>query len=81
MSWVHRQAQVMHQLSPEVRRFVLATLRTLEEENVFDAPGVINGVLHRMQLSDSHVVRSAVSRTECVLKAAFVPVKIQELGA
>lgn len=82
MSWVQRQALVMHQLSPEVRRFVLQTLRSLEEENVFDAPGVISGVLQRMRLSDSHAVRSAVTRTERVLKVAFAPgSKLQELGA
>lgn len=68
MSWNHRQDEVMQQLSPEVGRFVRQALRSLERENVFDAPGVISGVLRQMRVADSDVIRGAAPRAEALLK-------------
>lgn len=70
MNWSQQHAMI-EQMSPEVLRFVLHALRGLEQENIFDAPGVISGVLGRMQAADSDVIRAATGRTERLLRAAF----------
>ncbi len=76
-----RQEEMLRQLSPEVGRFVLLALRSLEQENVFDAPGVISGVLRQMRMADSDVIRSATARAERLLKATFAHGCVQRMGA
>lgn len=72
---------VIRQLSPEVSRFVLLALHSLEKQNVFDAPSVIGGVLHQMRVADSDVIRSATGRAERVLKNAMARGCMRRLGA
>ncbi len=72
MSWILRQGRLMQQLAPEVRRFVVLALYRLERENVFDAPGVISGVLRQMRTAQSARIRQAAGRTEMLLKEAFM---------
>lgn len=82
MNWKLRHELLRQQLSPEVARFVLLALNSIEQENVFDAPGVISGVLRRMRVADSDVVRNATGRTERSLLAAFAGrSSTQRLGA
>ncbi|HLN64246.1 MAG TPA: hypothetical protein VK464_22220 [Symbiobacteriaceae bacterium] len=76
-----RQEEMLRQFSPEVGRFVLLALRSLEQENVFDAPGVISGVLRQMRMADSDVIRSATARAERLLKATFAQGCLQRMGA
>lgn len=79
MGFMHHE--VVRQLSPEVSRFVLLALYSLEKENVFDAPGVIGGVLNQMRVADSDVIRGATRRTERVLTNAFARGCMRRLGA
>jgi hypothetical protein len=81
MNWELRQGTVVQELSPEVARFVLQELKRLEQENVFDAPGVISGVLRQMSAADSQVIRGSVSRTEILLKSTFSRGSLQSVGA
>ncbi len=81
MNWRRRQEEAIRELSPEVGRFVRMVLVDLEHENIFDAPGVISGVLWKMRVADSDVIRGAVSRTERVLKTAFARGCLQRIGA
>jgi len=81
MNWIRRQDELARELSPDVARFVLEVLTTLEKENVFDAPGVISGVLCQMRVAESPLVRSATGRTERVLKSAFARRCMHRLGA
>ena len=71
MVWQIQQELIATHLSPEAARFVRQVLARLEAENVFDAPGVISSVLSQMRAADSDAIRSAVARTERVLKQAF----------
>lgn len=80
MSWI-RHDEWLQQLSPEVGRFVLVALRSLEQENVFDAPGVISGVLRQMRGADSALIRGATGRTERLLKITFLRGCQQRMGA
>lgn len=66
-----RKEYLIGHLSPEVGRFVLQGLRQLEREQVFDAPGVINGIVCKMRSAESAVIRSAVGRTESLLCQTF----------
>lgn len=81
MYWKLQQIAVQQQLSAEVAAFVILALRSLEEENVFDAPGVIDGVVRRMRLADSDAIRAASTRTERLLKVNFARGCIQRMGA
>lgn len=81
MEWSRRQEELVRQLPPEVAMFVRQVLRSLEQENVFDAPGVISGVLRRMRIADSNVIREAASRTEMLLKQVFGQGWIHRVGA
>jgi hypothetical protein len=80
MNWM-RQDQLNQHLSPEVVRFVMLALRKLEQENVFDAPGVISGVLRQMRVADSDVIRNATGRAERLLARAFSHGGAQRMGA
>jgi hypothetical protein len=71
MTRVRRQDEVMQQLPPVVARFVGHVFKRLEQENVFDAPGVISGVLRHMRVSDSDLIRHSAAHTELVLKQTF----------
>lgn len=66
-----RKEFLIGHLSPEVGRFVLQGLRQLEQENVFDAPGVIAGIVCKMRSADSALIRSAAVRTEFLLRQTF----------
>jgi hypothetical protein len=66
-----RKEFLIGHLSPEVGRFVLQGLRQLEQENVFDAPGVISGIINKMRSAESALIRSAAARTESLLRQAF----------
>jgi hypothetical protein len=79
--WKLQQIAVQQQLSPEVAGFVLLALRSLEEENVFDAPGVISAVVRRMRGADSDVIRNATGRTERLLKTTFARGCMHRMGA
>lgn len=81
MNWTRRQDELRQHLSPEVARFVLQALRLMEQENVFDAPGVISGVLRQMRVADSDVIRGAAIRTEKLLKTGFARHCSDRLGA
>lgn len=81
MNWVRRRDEVLKELSPEVSGFVLQVLGRLEQENVFDAPGVISGVLRQMRIAESDVIRSAAARTESVLKRTFAHGCLLKVGA
>jgi len=78
MNWLE---EALQELSPEVARFVQQALARLEGDNVFDAPGVISGVIRQMRGSDSHVVRAAAPRAERLLKAGLARVCFQRMGA
>jgi hypothetical protein len=80
MSWTDRQ-EVLEQLPPEVAHFVVEALRSIEQENVCDAPGVISGVLHRMQRADSPTLRYAIPLTESLLRRAFSPARAKLFSA
>lgn len=80
MRWSEQQRCIATQLSPEVALFVSEALAGLERENVFDAPGVISGVLRRMRMADSELIQNAVARTEGLLKETFAP-RTRRLGA
>lgn len=71
MNWKERQDFVVEHLTPEVAQFVRGVLDRLEQENVFDAPGVIGGVLRQMRTAESEAIRGAVERTETLLKKVF----------
>lgn len=81
MNWQRRQSLVAQQLAPEVASFVLEALHRLEQENVFDAPGVIGGVLGSMRIAESDLVRNSVQRAEHLLKSAFTNGVLQSVGA
>lgn len=81
MNWIRWHDALARELSPEISSYVLKVLGRLEQENVFDAPGVISGVLRQMRIADSDVIRAAVSRTESVLKATLPMGRFQRLGA
>lgn len=81
MDWLRKKDELARQLAPDVACFVLRALKALEQENVFDAPGVISGVLRQMRVADSAVVRGAVGRTERVLKSTLVRSYAKRLGA
>lgn len=81
MNWETRQEELLGQLPPAVRHFVRMTLARLEQENVFDAPGVIHGVLQAMRVADADVIRRAVPETEWLLHRAFSPRPARPLGA
>lgn len=81
MNWQARQEELLSQLAPEVRRFIWLTLARLERENVFDAPGVIRGVVQAMRVADSDVIRRAVPQTEGVLRRLFALARVRPLGA
>ncbi len=76
-----RKEYVIGHLSPEVGRFVLQGLRQLEQENVFDAPGVIAGIVTRMRNAESGLIRSAADRTESLLRSAFTQQYSNRVGA
>ncbi|MFZ5813837.1 MAG: hypothetical protein ACOY93_00860 [Bacillota bacterium] len=76
-----RKEFLISHLSPEVGRFVLQGLRQLEEENVFDAPGVISGIVTKMRNADSALIRAAASRTEGYLRQAFSQQYLSRVGA
>jgi hypothetical protein len=72
MNWLQRHDhELSGALTPEVASFVLHALRGLERENVFDAPGVISGVLRQMRMADSEAIRGAACGAERFLEAAF----------
>jgi hypothetical protein len=79
VNWV--QQHDVNELTPEVASFVLYALRGLERENVFDAPGVIAGVLGQMRTADSEAVRTAACGAERLLKAAFARKSLHRIGA
>ena len=81
MNWLLKKAAIAQQLSPDVAGFVLQALRGLEQENIFDAPGVISGVVRQMRVADSATIRSATGRTECLLKSTLARGCSQRLGA
>lgn len=81
MNWLLKKATLAQQLSPDVAGFVLQALRSLEQENVFDAPGVISGVIRQMRAADSAVIRSATGRTERLLTNTLTCSRKQRLGA
>ncbi|HYF91889.1 MAG TPA: hypothetical protein VD969_06560 [Symbiobacteriaceae bacterium] len=81
MNWYLKKYELAQQLSPDVARFVLQALRSLEQENIFDAPGIISGVLRLMRVSDSDVIRGASGRTERLLKSTFARSRTEQLGA
>ncbi|HYF75980.1 MAG TPA: hypothetical protein VD973_02520 [Symbiobacteriaceae bacterium] len=81
MNWLLKKGELAQQLSPDVACFVLRALRNLEQENVFDAPGIISGVLRQMRIADSDVVRAATARTERLLKSTFAQGAVHRLGA
>lgn len=66
-----RTDEMVLSLSPEVGRFVLRELRRLEEEQVCDAPGVIGGIVRRMQSAESDHVRSAAPWVATLLRRAY----------
>ncbi|MGE5673371.1 MAG: hypothetical protein ACM3XM_05740 [Mycobacterium leprae] len=68
-------------LSPVVARYVRQALRHMEQQNVFDAPGVIGGVVAQMRVAESDVIRSAADRTEYLLRLAFGRRRLQRIGA
>lgn len=76
-----RKEFLLGSLSPEVGRFVLQGLRQLERENVFDAPGVISGIVSRMRSAESALVRSAAARTESLLRQTFAQHYLNRVGA
>lgn len=75
------QDEMMKQLPPEVARFVLHAMRGLEQENVFDAPGVISGILRQMRVADSDLIRRHAVKTESLLKKTFARGCLQRVGA
>lgn len=81
MNWKQRQEAVIRQVGPEVAAFVEESFTRLERENVFDAPGVISGIIRQMRLSDCDVVRGAADRTERLLKSVFARGSLHQLGA
>ncbi|HYG60409.1 MAG TPA: hypothetical protein VD902_20250 [Symbiobacteriaceae bacterium] len=81
MNWIRRQDELARELSPDVARFVVEVLKSLEQANVFDAPGVISGVVCQMRVADSAVIRCATGRTERLLKSAFARRCLQRMGA
>lgn len=72
MNWIAQQEYLVRHLSPEVVRFVCVALVQLERENIFDAPGVIGGVIQQMRLAESPAVRAAAEEAESLLKRAFL---------
>ncbi|HWI53400.1 MAG TPA: hypothetical protein VNT01_14760 [Symbiobacteriaceae bacterium] len=81
MNWIFKKYELAQQLSPDVAGFVLQALKSLEQENVFDAPGIISGVLRQMRIAESDVIRSATGRTERLLKTTLVRGHAQRMGA
>lgn len=81
MNWVRQKRELVQQLSPDVARFVLLALMHLEQENVFDAPGIVSGVLRQMRIADSDVIRGATGRTERLLKSTLARGYVQRVGA
>ncbi len=81
MIGMRKHEEVIRELSPEVAGFVRQALALLEQENVFDAPGVISGVLRQMRLADSADIRGAATRTENLLRRAFTAGSLQRVGA
>lgn len=76
-----RKEFLISHLSPEVGRFVLQGLRQLEQENVFDAPGVISGIIWKMRSAESALIRSAAARTESLLRDSFAQHYLTRAGA
>lgn len=76
-----RKEFLFEHLSPEVGRFVLQGLRQLEQENIFDAPSVISGIVCKMRSADSSLVRAAVNRTENLLRQLFAQHYLTRVGA
>lgn len=81
MNWFRHHDELKQSLTPEVAGFVLQALDSLEAENVFDAPGIISGVLRRMRVAESAAIRCAAPRTETFLKAAFARKCLHQMGA
>jgi hypothetical protein len=81
MNWLRQKDELAQQLSPDVARFVLLALRHLEQENIFDAPGIVSGVLRQMRVADSDVIRRATVRTERLLKSTLARGYVQRVGA
>lgn len=81
MAWYNCEEAVLRELPTEVSGFVRTVLKRLEQENTFDAPGVIGAVVRAMRESGSVHVRSAAPRAEALLKAAFAPVRRHRVGA
>ncbi|HEY3367127.1 MAG TPA: hypothetical protein VGK74_18895 [Symbiobacteriaceae bacterium] len=75
------QEELKQHLPAEVARFVIQAFRGLEQENVFDAPGVIGGILRQMRVADSDLIRGHAGRTELLLKKAFARGCLQRIGA
>lgn len=71
MTWKGRRFLLLQQLPPDVAEFVSRALATLEEQNIFDAPSVIAGVLTQMRAAESQRVREALAHTERLLTFAF----------
>lgn len=76
-----RKEFLIGHLSPEVGRFVLQGLRQLEQENVFDAPGVINGIVSKMRSAESALIRSAAAQIESLLRQAFAQQYLTRVSA
>lgn len=66
-----RAEYVAGNLSPEVGQFVLQVLRQLEQEQILDAPGVINGLVSRMERSECDRIRLAAPWTARLLSQLF----------
>lgn len=81
MNWLRQKDELARHLAPEVARFVLLALRHLEQENVFDAPSIISGVVRQMRVADSDVIRRASGRTERLLKSTLARGYLRSVGA
>lgn len=80
---MNRQLQrilAVQYLGAEVSRFIADVLDELAAQGVFDAPGVIGGVLGAMRHADSAEIRSAAVRTEFVLCQLLMPQAPTRLG-
>ena len=76
-----RKEQLVGHLSPEVGRFVLRCLRQMEQENLCDAPSVINGLVARMRASESALIRRAAPQAERTMWEIFARQYGQRVGA
>ena len=66
-----RKELLVGHLSPEVGQFVLRCLRQMEQENLCDAPSIINGLVARMRESDSALIRRAAPQVERTMWELF----------